>query len=257
MKPSFKKLCGVGLVGLLLGTTAACGANAPDDTRGSAASEEAESGSLSLALTATVGGHSYRFSRFQVLVSPPYIWLQSYGGPETVLTTSLPTGQHEAYLYDWALERDDGAGNYLPVNATLVSSGSLAFEILNGASTNVSFQFETDGEIVTMGSGTLSIAGRVNERPPVCTVLGDDCGEGAWCPPTGLTGAPLGCRASGALAIGEACEAPADCVGNSTCIDFGSGPACAALCAPLDFGSACPGGGQCTSVGLDYGLCSP
>lgn len=257
MKTSFKKLCGVAWVGLLLGGAAACGANAPDDAGGAAASQEAESGTLSLALTTTVGGHSYRFSRFRVLVSPPYIWLESYGGPESVLTTSLPTGQHQAYLYDWALERDDGTGNYLPVNATLISSGSLGFEILNGSSTTISFQFETDGQIVTMGSGSLTVAGRVDERAPVCTVLGDDCGEGAWCPPAGLTGAPLACRAAGTLAIGAACEAPADCVANSACVDSGSGPLCTALCAPLDFGSACPSGGQCVGVGLDYGLCNP
>ena len=257
MKPSFKKLSSVAFVGLLLGATAACSAAAPDGTNGAAASQEAESGTLSLALTTTVGGHSYRFSRFQVLISPQYLWLQSNGGPESILTIPLPTGQHQAYLYDWALERDDGAGNYLPVNATLVSSSSLSFEILNGASTTVSFQFETDGQIVTMGSGSLSVAGRVNERAPVCTVLGDDCGEGAWCPPAGLTGAPLACRAAGTLAIGATCAGPGDCVANSTCIDTGSGPLCAALCAPLDFGSACPSGGQCVGVGIDYGVCGP
>jgi hypothetical protein len=256
MKSSFKRLRGLGFVGLLLGATA-CGANAPDGASGPSASQEAESGTLSLALTTTVGGHSYRFGRFQVLLSPDYVWLQSNGGPENMLTTTLRTGQHQGYLYDWALERDDGTGNYLPVNASLVSSSSLSFEILNGASTTVSFQFETDGQIVTMGSGSLNVAGRVNERPPVCTVLGDDCGEGAWCPPAGLTGAPLACRTAGTLALGEACAGAADCVANSACIDSSSGPLCTALCAPLDFGSACPGAGQCVSVGLDYGVCRP
>ena len=68
----------------------------------------------------------------------------------TVLTTPLQTGRHQAHLYDWGLERDDGAGHYSPVNATLISSSSLSFESLTGASTTVSFQFETDGRIVAM-----------------------------------------------------------------------------------------------------------
>jgi len=257
MKPAFKKLCGVGFLGVALCAIAACGANAPEDASGPAASQEAEAGTLSLALTTTVGGHLYRFSRFQVLLAPEYIWFQSYGGPESVLTTTLQTGQHQAYLYDWALERDDGAGNYLPVDATLVSSSSLSFEILNGASTSVSFQFETDGQIVTMGAGSLNVAGKVDERAPVCTVFGDDCGEGAWCPPAGLTGAPLACRAAGSVFVGEACQSPADCVANSTCIDSGSGAFCSALCAATDFGSACADGGQCVGVGVDYGVCTP
>jgi len=255
MKSLLKKLCVVGAVSLFSCVTVACGANAPDDARG--ATEEAESGSLSLALTTTVGDHQYRFSRFQVLIYPEYLWLQSYGGPESVLTATLRTGQHQAYLYDWGLERDDGTGNYQPVDAQLISSSSVGFEILNGASTTVAFQFETDGEIVTMGAGSLNVEGRVTERPPVCTVLGDDCGEGAWCPPTGLTGAPLACRAAGSLALGEACESPTDCVANSVCVDSGSGPVCTALCAPSDFGMACPEGGQCASAGVDYGLCNP
>jgi len=257
MKPSLKKFCGSGFMGLLLCATAACGANTPGDASGPAAPSEAESGSLSLALTTTVGAHLYRFSQFQLLLYPDYVWLQSTESTESVLTTSLPTGQHQASLYSWALERDDGTGQYSPVSATLVSSSLVSFEILNGSTTTVSFQFETDGEIVTMGAGALNVAGRVTESAPVCAVLGDDCGVGSWCPPAGLTGLPLACRAAGSQAVGQACEAPADCAANAACIDSGSGPLCSALCAPADFGSACPSGGQCVGVGLDYGVCSP
>src|SRR4051812_46998947 len=255
MKPSFKKLCSVGLMGILSAATTACAANAPDDDSGRAAPREAESGSLSLALTTTVGAHVYRFSQFQLLLYPEYSWLQSNGSTESVLAISLPTGQHQAYLYNWTLERDDGTGQYSPVSATLVSSSSVSFEILNGSTTTVSFQFETDGEIVTMGTGALSVVGRVNERPPVCTVLGDDCDADSWCPPAGLTGAPLSCRAAGSLALGQACESPADCAANSACVDSGSGSLCTALCAAADFGGACPSGGECVEVRADYGIC--
>jgi len=258
MKPSLKKLRNAGVVCLSLFVTAACGANdTPHDADGKGAAAEAETGSLSLALTTSVGDHQYRFSSFTVLIWPDYTWLQSNGGSESVLTAQLPTGHHQADLYNWELERDDGTGNFRHVDATLLSSYYVDFEILNGSTTTVTYQFETDGEIVTMGAGTLNVAGHVEERPPVCTVLGDDCGEGLWCPPTGITGAPLACRAAGAVEIGASCASPAECVANSSCIDLGAGPVCAELCAPDSFDQACVSGGQCVAVGADYGVCTP
>src|SRR3954464_14152326 len=85
MKPSFKKLCSVGLMGILSAATTACAANAPDDDSGRAAPREAESGSLSLALTTTVGAHVYRFSQFQLLLYPDSSWLQWTGARRACL----------------------------------------------------------------------------------------------------------------------------------------------------------------------------
>ncbi len=253
---SFSKCCWAGCVALSLLSGVACSESAADDEVGNA-THEAETGSLTLALSADVGDHTYQFSRFEVLIYPEYLWLSSYGGPERALTAQLSTGRHQAYLYDWALERDDGSGTFAHVDANLTSSPWVDFEILNGSTTSVAYQFETDGEIVRMGSGSLNVEGEVTERAPVCTVLGTDCGMGAWCPPTGLTGAPLACRSEGAAALGAACSAPADCVANSTCLDAGAGAICTALCGPESFDQDCESGGHCTPVANDYGVCLP
>jgi hypothetical protein len=80
---------------------------------------------------------SYRFSRFDVLIQPQYLWLSPSGDPdETRLQIELPTGSHTAALYAWTLEQDDGNGEYRPVNAELISSYAVAFEVLNGSTTS-------------------------------------------------------------------------------------------------------------------------
>jgi hypothetical protein len=241
--------------GLLCWSTTAmvaCGAAADDEQR------QEQAGTLAFPLSVTAGEHLYRFSYFQVYLYPDGSFLSSTGDPaETVLTAELPTGQHQASLWNWALERDDGLGNFIAVNASLVSSSYVSFEILNGSTTTVSFQFETDGEIITVGAGGLTVAAKVTERAPVCVPLGNDCGEGLWCPPAELTGAALACRHAGWVELGGACGGPADCVANSSCIDFGAGPECAALCSSADLGTACAGGGSCTPAGREYGVCAP
>jgi hypothetical protein len=230
----------------------ACGSADHDNGR------EEQAGTLALPLRVTVGDHLYRFSYFQVYLYSDGVFLSSTDDPaETVLTAELPTGQHQASLWSWALERDDGLGNFVPVDASLVSSSYVNFEILNGSTTTVSFQFETDGEIITVGSGGLAVAAEIAERAPVCAPLGSDCGDGLWCPPSDLTGAPLACRYAGFVELGAACGSPADCVANSSCVDFGNGPVCAALCSSAELGAACPSGGSCTAAGQQYGVCSP
>lgn len=235
-----------------MGPLTACSATPKDHE----AAEQA--GTLSLPLSVKVGDHVYRFSYFQVYVYPDYAFLSSSGdASETMLTTQLRTGQHQAWLLSWALERDDGQGNFAPVNATLVSSSSVSFEILNGSTTTVSYQFETDGQIITVGSGGLAVTAKIAETAPVCEPLGTSCGDGLWCPPSELTGAPLACRYAGSVELGAACGSPADCVANSSCIDFGSGPVCAELCSASEFGASCKDGGTCTAAGREYGACTP
>jgi hypothetical protein len=206
----------------------------------------------------TVGEHVYRFSYFQLFVYPVGVVLSASGAAdETVLTTSLQTGQYQASLWNWALERDDGSGNFSPVQADLVSSSYVPFEILNGSTTTLSFQFSTDGQIITVGSGGLNVTAKIEERAPVCAPLGADCGDGLWCPPAELTGAPLACRYAGSLELGAACGSPADCPANASCVDSGTGPVCTALCSSAAFDTACPSGGTCTAVGREYGVCTP
>jgi hypothetical protein len=239
-------------VGLAATVAIGCAAQPAGEAEGAGA------GTLNLPLTVTAGGHTYRFSRFQVLVYPEYVWLTTSGDPsETMLTAQLPSGLHQAQLYDWALERDDGAGNYLPVAAELISMSSVSFEILNGSTSTIAFQFETEGQFVTLGSGALQIVGEVTERPGSCAPLGNDCGEGSWCPPAELTGAPLACRLAGSVEPGETCNAPGECVANNSCVDFGAGPVCAVLCSAEDFEMPCAAGGTCVAAGVEYGVCTP
>jgi hypothetical protein len=251
-RTGFLRAVRASLVCWSLTATVACG------SAGGNEQQEQQGGTLTLPLTATAGDHLYRFSYFQVYVYPDGAYLSSTDDPaETLLTLQLPTGQHQASLWNWALERDDGLGNFVPVNANLVSSPYVNFEILNGSTTSVSFQFETDGEIITVGSGGLAVTAEVDELAPVCVPLGGDCGEGLWCPPAGLTGAPLACRYAGSIEVGSACGSPVDCVANSSCVDLGLGPVCAALCSGEELGATCPSGGSCTAAGQDYGVCVP
>jgi hypothetical protein len=244
-----KTLLGVGLLqGSLL--LSGCGSDASHHE------ESATTGTLSLPLLATAGAHTYRLQGGLYVSGPSFVFLD-VNADTTVLTTTLQTGAYTANLYFWTLTRDDGAGNFVPVSATLVSSGSPSFTIFNQTTTTVSFQFETDGQIVTVGAGQLNVDIGVHETPPVCALLGSDCPAGSWCAPTELTGAALSCIAAGAVAEGAACLSPLDCAENSSCFDFGSGAVCMRLCASADFNQPCSSGETCTPQGIDYGVCRP
>jgi hypothetical protein len=233
---------------LLLG---ACSGSEP-----APASEPATTGSLSLPLLASAGSHTYRLQGGLYVYGPTFTSLD-LNAETSLLTTALQTGSYTANLYSWQLTRDDGAGNFWPVTAVLVSSSSPSFTIFNQATTSLSFQFETDAQLVTVGSGALELTIDVNETAPVCTPLGDDCAVGTWCAPPELTGEPLGCIAEGSVAEGEPCSSPLDCAANSSCYNFGSGAVCRRLCASVDFDEPCSSGGVCTPQGVDYGVCIP
>jgi hypothetical protein len=218
--------------------------------------DEAANGTLSLPLLATAGAHTFRLEGSMYVSGPLFAYLDLSGDAEMV-STVLPAGNYSTHLYWWALSRDDGFGNFVPVDATLISSNSPSFSIFNQTTSTISFQFETDGQLVSVGSGSLQVAVDVNESPGVCTPLGSDCPAGTWCAPPELTGAPLSCISEGPVALGEACSSPSDCVGEASCFDFGAGARCTALCSSVEFGQTCADGGLCTPQGVDYGVCSP
>ncbi len=235
--------------GSLLGT--ACSGEPPQDS-----TEAATTGTFSMPLLASAGSHTYRLQGSMWISGPLYTYLDLSADTD-VATTALPTGNYNSSLNWWTLSRDDGTGNFEPVNATLVSSGYASFSIFNQATTTLSFQFETDGQLITVGSGSLHVAVDVEETPPVCAPLGGDCAPGTWCAPPELTGAVLACISEGPVAVGEPCSSPLDCVGNSSCFDFGSGAVCTPLCSGAELGLECVGGGLCTPQGVDYGVCAP
>jgi len=213
-------------------------------------------GTFSMPLLTTAGSHSYRLQGGLYVSGPTF---QSFDlGPDAqVLSTNLPTGSYYAYLYSWALSRDDGSGQFVPVSANLVSSSAPSFSIFNQTTTTVSFQFETDGQLVTIGAGQLNLTIGVHETSPVCTPLGADCPAESWCAPTELTGAALRCIPVGPVAIGEACNAPNECAANSSCFDLGGGAVCLQLCSSAEFEQPCGSTATCTPRGTDYGVCVP
>jgi hypothetical protein len=209
-----------------------------------------------MALTTTAGGATYRVVNLEVLIEGPSTQFLFESNPaETVFTTTLTTGTYTSFLENWNLERDDGAGNFVPVMATLESNTVNSFTILNGTTTTLSYRFQTDGAIVTIGTGNLDVIVAVDQTTGACTPLGTDCPVGEWCPPTELTGASRACVPAGAVAVGQACANPSDCVVNASCFDLGAGPVCAALCGSNGFGVACTTGGVCASVTSGYGIC--
>lgn len=218
----------------------------------------AATGTVDLPLRAVVGDEVYRLSNVALLVRPSYTWLSASNDPnETVLRASFPAGRHSAELHTWSLERAGANGTFHPVDAQLVSSSSVEFTIFNGTTTTISFQFETDGQIVTVGSGELQVTIDVTRTDAACTPFGNDCPAGSWCPPAALTGAPLACIAEGNVAPGEACSSPLDCVAGSTCLRRGDATTCTELCPSESIGTPCASGGVCQPRGTDYGACLP
>jgi hypothetical protein len=221
--------------------------------------QESNTGTLSMPLITTVNDHVYRL-RASIEIYGDRYSDYIYTSDETALTRSLPAGEYVAYLVSYELDRlDEESGEWTPVSAQLVSNYYQVFTIQHQTTTTIAFAFQTDGVIVTVGTGQLVIDVDITEVPPVCTILGDDCEEdGTWCAPPELTGRPLACVYAGESEPGTACTSPQECAANSSCFDFGSGAVCAALCTPDEFGEACADdGGTCTEAGTAYGVCVP
>jgi hypothetical protein len=215
-----------------------------------------KTGSLELPLVSSAGGHTYRlYSGYINLYGPSYSYIDITGDAPSV-STSLTTGHYTAYLNYPALERDDGTGTFVPVQSTLLSN-YVEFDIYDGTTSSISFAFQTDGALVRIGAGALDVRVDVTEGAAVCTPFAADCGEGSWCPPTELSGKPRACVTAGNQAVGDPCSGPLDCVADSSCFDFGSGPICAELCPAGRFGEACGEGITCLAAGSDYGICTP
>jgi hypothetical protein len=218
--------------------------------------EAAESGTLELPLLSSTNGHTYWLTGYMYVSGPSFSYVD-LSGDSQVLSLPLSTGDYAAQLYSWTLLRDDGSGTFIPVTAALLSSSYVPFSIYHGAKTTLTFEFETDGVVVQVGAGTLDVRVDVNETAAVCTPFASDCGEGAWCPPSGLTGASRECVPAGELGDGEPCAGPFDCAADSSCFDFGQGPVCADLCDPSGAGVGCSPDAECVPVDSEFGVCTP
>jgi hypothetical protein len=230
---------------------------------GSAKSQSREStGTFSLPLSTITNGTTYQLVNAGIQIFSVSTFFDTFlsSGPDggtTDLSTSLPTGSYNADLeFGWTLKREDAQGNFEPVAATLTSSSFVPFTIYNGATTTVTFTFQTDGVAVIVGSGIVNVAIDVNAADAACTPLGSDCASGSWCPPASLSGADLACVPAGFVAVGQPCTDPTSCVANASCFQVGdAGTLCAALCPSSGVNLPCASGGTCNPATADYGIC--
>ena len=134
----------------------------------------AESGTLNLALTARgESGSLYRLrdATFQIndFNFNFFTQLSTENDPTaSTLETTMPIGDFQIQVFsnvgDFSLERIEPDGSAVRVQSTLVSPSFQTFRINPNEQTNVSYRFETNGEIVDFGQGRLVIDLEVTER---------------------------------------------------------------------------------------------
>ena len=120
-----------------------------------------EHGTLAMALTAQTNGTTYRLRNGMLQITGPTdLTVSTETDPNlSVLATTLGTGNYSIELLDgWALEQLDSSGVGTTVEASLISSPVVNFEILANSTTSVLYQFQTNGVIVEIGTGTLSVS---------------------------------------------------------------------------------------------------
>lgn len=158
-----------------------CGAEAPDG-----AEQASDIGSISLALVGTSAtGATYRLSYAWFGIHGPTSRLVHGGGDMTAITEVLPVGRYDVYMEPgWILERWTGSG-YQHVPAALTSANPTPVFINEGATSTVMFQFRADGDVVSVGQGTLDILIGVDDTTPLredndvaCSNGYDDDGDG-------------------------------------------------------------------------------
>lgn len=133
--------------------------------------EQAEAGSLRLALTARgESGALYRLRDAFFQVNDPnftfftQLFTENDPGAST-LETSMPIGDFTITLFSgFSLEKVSADGSTARVGSTLLSPSSQSFHISPNEQTNVSYRFETNGEVVDFGQGRLVVELDVTER---------------------------------------------------------------------------------------------
>ena len=135
--------------------------------------ESVSRGQLSIALSATADGESYRLrdAVFDI-VGPLETSLRSEDvDPDAItLSTDLPAGDYEVTLEPgWRLERLF-SGGYATVDAFLVGDATKLVHIGASSTSTLSYLFSTSGVIIPMGDGTLDIGVEVREQRPVLSL---------------------------------------------------------------------------------------
>ena len=259
---------GVG-VGVLLGVLALT-ASVTGCSSGGDQGAESETGKVSMQLTGQTNGNTYRLrnARFDV-TGPTMTVLDSESDLMAVtLNATLSTGSYSINLEPgWSLERSD-AGVFEVVDATLVSPNPKDFQILGGGTTNVAYQFSTNGTIVTIGTGQLSVSIGVTENGGTTSACSFTHQVGCMAPqacylvvnPDGMSGTGQ-CFLPGTIAIGAPCTGAVDneCVPSGVCAGDGSGSGAATCIQMCDVagGGMCPAPQTCVDSGFPgLGICN-
>jgi hypothetical protein len=238
-----------------------------------------QTGTVRMSLTSTTGATVYRLRNAMFdIAGPVSATLDGEVDPNvTVLTVSLPAGTYTSTLRaGWVLQQLDSTGQYVDVEATLISDNPATVEILGGGTRNLVYQFQTNGTIVTIGDGTLAISISVlatgsggSGSTGACTpFISGTCPAGDWCGVIDTSGTTA-CIPIGPLTVGSACDGTVNCVQNALCAATGTGAAqCTEVCsltdptlAPCSTGTCqdagIPGEGICAGTTTPPGACTP
>jgi hypothetical protein len=124
--------------------------------------EEAnEAGNVSMQLSTTAAGVTYRLrdATFTVTQAGSTVTTISTEDDPTVTSVqrTLAVGGYSINLASgWRLEKQTATG-FQTVSAQLASPNPVTFTITSGQSTPVAYAFQTDGSVVVIGNGTLTL----------------------------------------------------------------------------------------------------
>jgi hypothetical protein len=244
------------LLGALVLAVSVAGCSSSGDSN-----TESQLGKVSMQLTGQTNGNTYRLRNARFDVTGPTNTVLDSEADLTLATlnATLSTGAYSINLEPgWSLERND-AGTFNVVDAMLTSMNPRAFQILGGSTTNIAYQFSTNGTLVTIGTGDLSVSIDVTENGGTgmgtCSIAPQGgCAAPQGCyfvsDSTGMSGAGQ-CFPPGTVLIGGTCTGAAtnECVVGGVCASDGTTAQCFQMC-NLAGTNTCAGGQTCQATGV-------
>jgi len=219
---------------------------------------EGRTGSVNMTLTGQANGTTYRLRNARFAVSgPSSLVLDSETDPTlAVLTATLPTGSYSINLQSgYALEKLDAMGGATTVQSTLISPNPVSFQIIAASATNVVYQFATNGTVVNIGTGTLTVGIGVTETSDAgatCSVVAQTgCSGMLACYLLDSSGATA-CLARGNTPPGATCDPTQvnGCAPPGACasLDNGMSFKCIQICSLMGPNTCMPG--MCVPSGI-------
>jgi hypothetical protein len=244
---------------MLLGAQASFACASTQGTRGSGGSE-AVAGTVHLALV-TASAQRFRLSAAEFAVQDALgavlLTLDSNAEPQgEALQGELPQGSYAISLAPgWILEQEGEDGEFVEVQAALLSPNPREFRVEHGQTTELVYSFVTDAGVVELGRGALSVGVDVVDTgtQAPCEVLEpSSCSEGFTCLLAGETG--TFCAQPGSLPVGSECSTE-QCVAGAQClrVDGETTGVCRRYCDPSSSSPIC----SCRSLSFDetIGIC--